>query len=239
MAGVFLLACAMGWAAGGRRPALPLARSTLISPVRAIVAKGFGKDPQAEARTARKREQRQRVTETDDEAASLVAAEEAKGFGKDPLTEAQMEARIAKKLEGLRSPKQLQRMADERQFAADEAERDRFDAYVRAEGLDTMPEAISDRLLKRMLFFLGLPIAGGVIAFAGFIIAATNFDTVIRPQTVAITTQAIFALGVVGITYGPLSASWDEEREGSLLGFDEVGRNVESLIESMKGPPRM
>ncbi|KAG8468462.1 hypothetical protein KFE25_013545 [Diacronema lutheri] len=151
-----------------------------------------------------------------------------KGFGKDPATE----ARVSKKLAQLRSPEQLRRLEEER-------EREKMEQYIVDEGLDVMPEVVGDRMLKRMIFFLGVPLFGGIAAFAAFIIAARNFDTTIRPTTVALTTQAILALGVVGITYGPLSASWDEDREGSLLGFEEVGKNLESVLQSLRGPPRM
>lgn len=151
-----------------------------------------------------------------------------KGFGRNP----EAEARIAKRLESLRSPEELRRMEEDR-------ERDRMEQYIVDEGLNVMPEVVGDRMLKRMIFFLGVPLFGGIAAFVAFIVAARNFDTVIKPTTVAATTQAIFALGVVGITYGPLSASWDEDREGSLLGFEEVGKNLESLLQSLRGPPSM
>lgn len=150
-----------------------------------------------------------------------------KGFKKaDP----EAEARVAKKLESLRSPQELQRIARERELEA-------MDQYIIDEGLNVMPEVVGDRMLKRMVIFLGVPLFGGIATFAAFIIAARTFDTVIKPTTVASTTQAIFALGVVGITYGPLSASWDEEREGSVFGFEEVPKNLENLLQSLRGPP--
>jgi hypothetical protein len=154
-----------------------------------------------------------------------------KGFGKDPA----VEARLAKQLERLRTPQENQRRAEDAEYA-------RMEQYVKEEGLDVMPEAIGERMLKRMLVFFGIPLGLGVLSFVAFIVAARFYDMTIRPTTVALTTQAIFALSVVGITYGPLSASWDEEREGSALGFEEVGKNLESLVSSLRaptdGPPR-
>ena len=36
-----------------------------------------------------------------------------------------------------------------------------------------------------------------------------------------------------GITYSVLSASWDDDREGSTFGADEFSKNVESLREGL------
>jgi hypothetical protein len=157
-----------------------------------------------------------------------VEGERSKGFGKqDPG----LEARLAKKLETIRSPEQLRRMQED-------ADRERMDQYIIDEGLNVMPEVVGDRMLKRMIFGFGAPMAAGFVSFAAFIISARYYDMTIRPTTVAITTQAIFALGVFGITYGPLSASWDEDREGSLLGVEEVGKNIQNLIASLRGTDR-
>lgn len=161
-----------------------------------------------------------------------VEGERAKGFGKqDP----ELEARLAKKLESVRSPAQQRRQQEE-------ADRERMEQYIIDEGLNVMPEAVGDRMLKRMVVGFGVPMAAGFVSFAAFIISARYYDMTIRPTTVAVTTQAIFALGVIGITYGPLSASWDEDREGSVLGLEEVGKNFQNLLASMRGtdgpPPK-
>ena len=43
--------------------------------------------------------------------------------------------------------------------------------------------------------------------------------------------MGFFGLGVLGITYGVLSASWDEERSGSLMGLGEFGTNWGRMVE--------
>jgi hypothetical protein len=40
----------------------------------------------------------------------------------------------------------------------------------------------------------------------------------------------------VGLSYGVLSASW-EEAPGSLLGFEQIGVNITRLRSSFKRPP--
>ena len=44
----------------------------------------------------------------------------------------------------------------------------------------------------------------------------------------------IFGLGLVGISYGVLSASWDPNRKGSVFGLDEVKQNFPVLMDDLK-----
>ena len=54
----------------------------------------------------------------------------------------------------------------------------------------------------------------------------TRLELDLPPQIVAVATQALLLLSFAGITYGVMSTSWDEEDEGSALGFTEFVRNV-------------
>lgn len=40
----------------------------------------------------------------------------------------------------------------------------------------------------------------------------------------------LFALGVLGLSYGVLSASWDEEQTGSRLGWEEFRLNFGRMV---------
>ena len=88
-----------------------------------------------------------------------------------------------------------------------------------------MPQAVSDRMLARVVPFAALPVGGAFLAFVGFWFANTQLDLDITPQIVAYTTQALFLLGFGGITYGVMSTSWDENEEGSALGAEEAKSN--------------
>jgi hypothetical protein len=46
--------------------------------------------------------------------------------------------------------------------------------------------------------------------------------------------MGVFGLGVLGITYGVLSASWDVERPGTLLGFGEFSTNWGRMVEGWR-----
>lgn len=82
---------------------------------------------------------------------------------------------------------------------------------------------------KRMLPFVGIPLLGGMGSFVGFWYMATYKDMEFQPVLVAGTTIALLVIGLVGITYSMLSSSWDENREGSLLGTDEFSRNIDNI----------
>ncbi|CAM9840050.1 unnamed protein product, partial [Choristocarpus tenellus] len=55
-----------------------------------------------------------------------------------------------------------------------------------------------------------------------------------QPSTVALTTQLPFLIALLGITYAIVSASWDEEREGSFLGFEEAKVNLGNILAGLR-----
>ena len=62
---------------------------------------------------------------------------------------------------------------------------------------------------------------------------ATYKDMVFQPALVATTSFVFLAIGLIGITYSVLSSSWDDDREGSALGIEEFGKNVNSLKDGL------
>jgi hypothetical protein len=88
-----------------------------------------------------------------------------------------------------------------------------------------IPEAVSNRMLRRMLGFSGIPTVMGIMTFFVSYYLVVNQVVEIPSYFVLLVTLGCFGLGVVGLTYGVLSASWDEERPGSLVGLDEFRVN--------------
>lgn len=88
-----------------------------------------------------------------------------------------------------------------------------------------IPEEVSDRMLRRMLVFSGVPTASGVLTFLVSYYLVVNQVVVLPSYFVLLVTLGCFGLGVVGLTYGVLSASWDEGRPGGLVGLDEFRVN--------------
>jgi hypothetical protein len=76
-----------------------------------------------------------------------------------------------------------------------------------------------------MVFFSGMPTVLGVAAFFGSYFLIVKGGIELPPYAVLLTTLGCFGLGVVGLTYGVLSASWDEDRVGGWLGLEEFKVN--------------
>ncbi|KAG7344235.1 DUF3464 domain containing protein [Nitzschia inconspicua] len=92
-----------------------------------------------------------------------------------------------------------------------------------------IPERVAQRMGKRMLPFVGIPLFGSMASFVGFWYMATYRDMEFQPVLVATTSLVLLAVGIVGITYSIMSASWDDDREGSFLGADEFSQNLENI----------
>ncbi|XGB41930.1 MAG: PAM68 family protein [Nodosilinea sp. LVE1205-7] len=88
-----------------------------------------------------------------------------------------------------------------------------------------IPEVVSQRMLRRMLFFSGIPTGLGVVTFFASYFLIVKVAIELPPYLVLLTTLGCFGLGVVGLTYGVLSASWDEDRPGTWLGLGEFKVN--------------
>ncbi|MBW4676576.1 MAG: PAM68 family protein [Desmonostoc geniculatum HA4340-LM1] len=93
-----------------------------------------------------------------------------------------------------------------------------------------IPKVVSQRMVRRVALFCGVPTALAISTLIVSYLLATNFDIKLAPIAVLLVNMGLFGLGVLGITYGVLSASWDEERAGSLLGFGEFGTNWGRMV---------
>lgn len=129
-------------------------------------------------------------------------------------------------LERMRREKAEQRNAELRKIK----ELKEMDAMLQesSEGA-VIPEKVAQRMGSRMLPFVGIPLFGSMGVFVGFWYMATYRDMEFQPALVAASTIAFLAVGLVGITYSIMSTSWDEDREGSMLGTDEFSKNVENI----------
>ena len=97
-----------------------------------------------------------------------------------------------------------------------------------------VPEIVANRMIGRIAAFFGIPVFGGLAIFVGAYFYGKSTDTVIQPSVIAYATQAPFVLGLIGITYGIMSASWEPENDGSLLGIDEFKINLQRVRDGLK-----
>lgn len=97
-----------------------------------------------------------------------------------------------------------------------------------------VPEAVSQRMVRRMAVFCGLPTLLGMLTFVvSYVIVSQHwFD--LPTVAVLFSSLGFFGLGVLGLSYGALSASWDEERSGSWLGWGEFRTNFGRTVESWR-----
>mmetsp|Transcript_15619 Transcript_15619/g.23666 ORF Transcript_15619/g.23666 Transcript_15619/m.23666 type:complete len:259 (+) Transcript_15619:99-875(+) len=102
-----------------------------------------------------------------------------------------------------------------------------------AETPAAIPEKVAMRMGQRMIPFVGIPLFLGLGSFVVFWYLATYKDMEFQPVTVAFTSIALLAVGLLGITYSIFSTSWDEDREGDILGLEEAKRNLDNVKEGL------
>ncbi len=98
----------------------------------------------------------------------------------------------------------------------------------------SIPEVVSKRMISRIAVFCGLPTILGISTFfvSYLIVSKGLFDL---PNTaVLLVSMGCFGLGVLGLSYGVLSASWDEEISGSILGWEEFNINFGRMREGWR-----
>ncbi|PHV63853.1 PAM68 family protein [Cyanobacterium aponinum] len=91
--------------------------------------------------------------------------------------------------------------------------------------LQGIPEVVSKRMVRRMAVFSGIPTAMGIFSFFAFYAIVSQEWFKIPNTAVLLVSMGLFGLGVLGLSYGILSTSWDEERVGSWWGWSEFVLN--------------
>lgn len=97
-----------------------------------------------------------------------------------------------------------------------------------------IPETITKRMTRRMAFFCGIPTALGMLTFVVSYIIMSQHLFKLPTVVVFLVSLGFFGLGVLGLSYGALSASWDEDRLGDWLGWSEFRVNFGRTIESWR-----
>ncbi|MBT9315246.1 PAM68 family protein [Leptothoe spongobia] len=100
-----------------------------------------------------------------------------------------------------------------------------------------IPEVVSRRMMRRMAIFAGVPTFLGMSSFVIFYILLTQHIAEFPNVVVLIVSLSLFGLGTIGLSYGVLSASWQEDVEGSLLGVSEFSVNFRRLIQGLRKQP--
>ena len=144
----------------------------------------------------------------------MATAEPAKGFGGSE--EAGGEAR-KRKVEKTRPPQNSVDKATPRRSA--------------------IPDHVSRRMVRRVLLLSGVPtlLAMGVFVLS-YILMSQGIMRIEPIVTIGVS-GVLFVLGLLGLSYGVLSASWDDG-PGSLLGLEQFGTNFQRLRVSIGATKR-
>ncbi|MFN4279187.1 PAM68 family protein [Thermosynechococcus sp.] len=95
-----------------------------------------------------------------------------------------------------------------------------------------IPEIVSQRMVTRMAIFCGTPTLLGLMTFPLSYLVVHEGWFKLPNVAVVIASLGLFGLGAVGLSYGILSASWDENEQGSWLGWREFRTNFGRVVES-------
>ena len=89
-----------------------------------------------------------------------------------------------------------------------------------------IPKYVADRMARRIFFTAGIPTIMGMSVFVlSYIIVTKNIAEIPPSSTIAIS-ALFFLIGVGGLSFGILSASWDKE-PGSFFGLENITMNIE------------
>ncbi len=96
-----------------------------------------------------------------------------------------------------------------------------------------IPDAVAGRMARRVAVATGIPTALGMAVFVVSYILVSRQVLDIPPAATLVTSGAFFLLGLVGLSYGVLSAGW-EDAPGSLLGFEQIPLNLGRMRASVR-----
>jgi hypothetical protein len=118
--------------------------------------------------------------------------------------------------------------------APPKASRSSVKGKSKSRGRDSgIPESVSKRMVRRMALFCGIPTFLGLASFpTSYFILQQGIE--LPNVAVLLVSLGCLGLGVLGLSYGVLSASWDEESSGTALGWPEFQLNLGRMIEGWK-----
>jgi len=96
-----------------------------------------------------------------------------------------------------------------------------------------IPKYVADRMARRIFLAAGIPTIMGMSVFVvSYIIVTRNIAEIPPSSTIAIS-AFFFLLGIAGLSFGILSASWDKE-PGSFFGIENIPMNIQRAKAAFK-----
>ncbi|NEP23863.1 PAM68 family protein [Moorena sp. SIO3I6] len=106
----------------------------------------------------------------------------------------------------------------------------------RAASKDSMaiPDVVSKRMVRRMGLMCGIPSFLGIATFVVSYLLITQVGVELPHVAVIMVSMGCFGLGVLGLSYGVLSASWEEDIPGTFFGWQEFTTNLGRLTSAWR-----
>ena len=96
-----------------------------------------------------------------------------------------------------------------------------------------IPKYVADRMARRIFFAAGIPTIMGMSVFVvSYIIVTRNIAEIPPSSTIGIS-ALFFLLGLAGLSFGILSASWDKD-PGSFFGIENIPMNIQRAKDAFK-----
>lgn len=96
-----------------------------------------------------------------------------------------------------------------------------------------IPDVVANRMARRIAVASGIPSVLGMGVFVASYLLVSRHIVDVPTGVTLVASGGLFLLGVLGLSYGVLSASWESE-PGTLLGGEQIGLNIGRLRESVR-----
>lgn len=96
-----------------------------------------------------------------------------------------------------------------------------------------IPDAVANRMARRIAIATGIPTVLGMGVFIASYLLVSRHILDIPPSATLLASGGCFLLGLLGLSYGVLSASW-EDADGSMLGLEQIPVNLSRVKASVK-----
>jgi hypothetical protein len=103
----------------------------------------------------------------------------------------------------------------------------------RSGGSQVIPEAVANRMARRIAVATGIPTLMGMGVFIASYLLVSRGILDIEPAVTLVASGACFLLGLAGLSYGVLASSW-EDAPGSLFGLEQIAVNIGRIRTSLR-----
>ena len=136
-------------------------------------------------------------------------------------------------------PKSKQKKNNQQNFSSSvQAEKNPSQSSIsnspKSSSLKEIPEVVSKRMVRRMALFSGIPTGLGILSFFVFYTIVSQEWFKVPNTVVLFSSMGLFGLGVLGLSYGILSTSWDEDRVGTWWGWSDFTLNFGRLTSAWR-----